>query len=195
MLHGLHLRIMELMNVMVLMLILVRLCFCLVNPGLFLDSPSADASIFPAFPCECLPHLLKLILCKKSPEIHWCVYIYTYPYRALSFLLTASTSHSLSPALREIDLDSIQAPEPRSRDEFLQCECTYIHTHACTHISNWDHGIMKFILFVWFSVNNQSILRGPLNNNIGRSLFKRDYYQVQDNPRIRTSQGWVKIES
>ncbi|KAF5892239.1 E3 ubiquitin/ISG15 ligase TRIM25-like, partial [Clarias magur] len=32
----------------------------------------------------------------------------------------ASTFHSVSPALREIDIDSIQDPEPRSRDEFLQ---------------------------------------------------------------------------
>ncbi|KAI4886662.1 hypothetical protein NFI96_012782 [Prochilodus magdalenae] len=47
-----------------------------VNPGLFLDSPTADFSASPAFP-----------------------------------------------ALREIDIDSIQAPEPRTRDEFLQYAC------------------------------------------------------------------------
>ncbi|XP_036425653.1 E3 ubiquitin/ISG15 ligase TRIM25 isoform X2 [Colossoma macropomum] len=46
-----------------------------VNPGLFLDSPTADFS-GPAFP-----------------------------------------------TLREIDIDSIQAPEPRTRDEFLQYAC------------------------------------------------------------------------
>ncbi|XP_062854244.1 E3 ubiquitin/ISG15 ligase TRIM25 [Trichomycterus rosablanca] len=46
-----------------------------VNPGLFLDSPSAD-SIRPAFP-----------------------------------------------SLKEINIESIQAPEPRSRDEFLQYAC------------------------------------------------------------------------
>ncbi|XP_047669741.1 tripartite motif-containing protein 16 isoform X2 [Tachysurus fulvidraco] len=50
-----------------------------VNPGLFLDSPSADSSF------------------------------------------------SRTYSLREIDIDSIQAPEPRSRDEFLQyaCELTF----------------------------------------------------------------------
>ncbi|XP_058258692.1 E3 ubiquitin/ISG15 ligase TRIM25 isoform X2 [Hemibagrus wyckioides] len=31
-----------------------------------------------------------------------------------------SAAYSLSPAVREINIDSIQAPEPRSRDEFLQ---------------------------------------------------------------------------
>ncbi|XP_053355207.1 uncharacterized protein trim25l [Clarias gariepinus] len=35
----------------------------------------------------------------------------------------ASTFHSVSPGVREIDIDSIQAPEPRSRDEFLQYAC------------------------------------------------------------------------
>ncbi|KAI5109450.1 E3 ubiquitin/ISG15 ligase TRIM25 isoform X1 [Silurus meridionalis] len=34
-----------------------------------------------------------------------------------------SPSFSLPPALREIDIDSIQAPEPRNRDEFLQYAC------------------------------------------------------------------------
>lgn len=44
--------------IMVLMVILVRLFLCSVNPGLFLDSPPADSSIIPAFSCERLHHLL-----------------------------------------------------------------------------------------------------------------------------------------
>lgn len=140
MLHRLHLRILELVNVMVLMLILVWLCICLVNPGLFLDSPSADSSIVPAFPCEYLHHLLisSNSFYARNPPRYIYVFTFIHIHIMLSFLLTASTSHTLSPVLREIDIDSIQAPEPRSRDEFLQCKCVHTHTDPPGIMELWN---------------------------------------------------------